>query len=456
MNIKRWLKLGAWLVVLLIVAWFRLSSQGSLAKPLTAEACEGYWQCNLCGCGCFDKGVPGHLAAPECQGTPGNPADPGNCTLSYSGNSFTLSGNNCNTSYFIEVYNGDVCPTNADNGEKVAHYAASNNQTYSPNPPLGKCQQVDHVAIGQREGGGVCSCAEEPPPPPSRQCGQSCGGNIGNCSNGLTCQAGQCVLNTCASNPTSCAADKCSILSIAQCGGACGPNTAICPSGQTCTNSKCVLDNCLANPSACTTDMCQPLPTVQCGADCGPNTGLCPSNNTCQSGKCVLNTCLPEDAICKPNKCELLPTAECGEACGLDKALCPSGNVCKNGGCVLDVCADSPELCKPSLCELEPLPPQCLNITPSTENISLGDEVSFTCSEVENAVRYEFNALYLTSKNGEQGQTLNLQPASSTSNISNTVKFDRVGRFVVQCRPCSANNLCASWEPLSALSGGGN
>lgn len=202
--------------------------------------------------------------------------------------------------------------------------------------------------------------------------------------------------------------------------------------------------------------MCQALPTAQCGDSCGPNTALCPNNHTCQTGKCVLNSCLPESAICDQDNCNLLPTVECGEACGPDKALCPSDNVCKNGGCVLDVCADSPELCKPSLCELEPLPPQCLNITPSTDNISLGDEVSFTCAEVENAVRYEFNALYLTSKNGEQGQTLNLQPASSTSNKSNTVKFDRVGRFVVQCRPCLANNLCSPWEPLSSISGGAN
>lgn len=451
---NQWLRLSFLILALILGVVIGNLTNASQTAPVTA--CN--WTCNLCGCGCFDNGVPpGHLAAPECQGTPGNPADPGNCAISYAGNSFTLSGNNCNTSYFIEVYNGDVCPTNAENGEKVAHYAAENNKTYSPNPSPGKCQQVDHVAIGQLEGGGVCACAEAPPPPPPpRQCAQSCGGDIGNCASGLTCQSGKCVLNACVSDPSKCAGDKCSILSTAQCGGACGSNVAVCSSGQSCVNNKCALNNCLANPSACTTDLCQALPTAQCGDSCGPNTALCPNNHTCQTGKCVLNSCLPESAICDQDNCNLLPTVECGEACGPDKALCPSDNVCKNGGCVLDVCADSPELCKPSLCELEPLPPQCLNITPSTDNISLGDEVSFTCAEVENAVRYEFNALYLTSKNGEQGQTLNLQPASSTSNKSNTVKFDRVGRFVVQCRPCLANNLCSPWEPLSSISGGAN
>lgn len=138
----------------------------------------------------FCGGIPGELRTGVCQVTSGlncrctsssastptptpSPTDGGTpsdqCRITYSGNSFTVS-QGCQGRGSISTYNGPTCPT-VDT--LVGRIPVSGGATYTPLPPTGLCQQVDHE-FGDDFGtpdGGVCTCntttATTPTPTPS-------------------------------------------------------------------------------------------------------------------------------------------------------------------------------------------------------------------------------------------------------------------------------------------------
>lgn len=115
-----------------------------------------------------------------------------------------------------------------------------------------------------------------------------------------------------------------------------------------------------------------------------------------------------------------------------------------------------------------PAAPQCLSISSSKTAPKIGDQVSFTCngSPSDLVVRYEFRYAVSggasTGNQDNQGKqssggnqdnksssTINFQALSTgqgTPNISVPITVDRVGRYLAQCRPCTANS-CLDWEP---------
>ncbi len=149
------------------------------------------------------------------------------------------------------------------------------------------------------------------------------------------------------------------------------------------------------------------------------------------------------------------PTATCGEPCGNGIICTGSNQACVSGTCRSTLCAVSEQdaqcVCKPP----SPPPMACIDIFASKTDIKIGDQVSFTCAQVPNAVRYEFRYAYVKAKTGIAGAVMGaLNPSSATSRTSESITIDKVGRYVAQCRPCAANNLCTEWEPLDGQIGG--
>lgn len=152
------------------------------------------------------------------------------------------------------------------------------------------------------------------------------------------------------------------------------------------------------------------------------------------------------------------PVAVCGQPCGsaANGAICTGQNqACVSGTCRSTLCAVSEQdnqcVCKPP----SPPPMACIDIFASKTDIKLNDQVTFTCAEVPNAVRYEFRYAYVKAKTGIAGAIMSpLSPATATSRTSAPVTIDKVGRYVAQCRPCAANDLCTEWEPLDGQIGG--
>lgn len=147
------------------------------------------------------------------------------------------------------------------------------------------------------------------------------------------------------------------------------------------------------------------------------------------------------------------PPAVCGQTCN-DQIACSGTNIaCVNGTCRSTLCAPEEQTnecaCRP------PQGPMCVNIYASKTAPRLNDQVVFTCAQVPNAVRYEFRTAYLDTRTGTDGALItSLAPASATSNVSQPFTINRVGRYIAQCRPCAANDLCLDWEPLTSQIGG--
>ncbi len=236
---------------------------------------------------------------------------------------------------------------------------------------------------------------------------------------------------------------------VTVCGGNCSARGNLCPTGNVCnaTTGKCELQTCYANPNLCKTNKCETLPRVNCGESCGPNTGLCRANNTCQNGKCVLDLCLNSTNNCSTDRCSILPVAQCGEACGPDTAVCPLYQGCSDDGkCARQTCLDNPSRCQTDMCEVIPLTLQCLNIQPNFTDFALGGNYAFTCEEVANAQKYEFQALYTTKKEGRDDvEVTDLEAASVGGNVSKNFGVTKVGRYIFQCRPCMENGVCTEW-----------
>lgn len=146
------------------------------------------------------------------------------------------------------------------------------------------------------------------------------------------------------------------------------------------------------------------------------------------------------------------PKATCGQPCGPNAggAYCTGSNMaCVSGTCRSNVCAVSEQNSQCVCATPPPNPPICVDIYASKTNIALNDQVSFTCAQVTNAVSYQFRWGYTNKKEGTEGITMQeLAPTSATSRTSVPITVDKVGRYIAQCRPCGANNLCSQWEPI--------
>lgn len=235
---------------------------------------------------------------------------------------------------------------------------------------------------------------------------------------------------------------------ITVCGGNCGEGGNLCPDGNICNQDTgtCQLETCYANPALCDSSMCALLPNVDCAEPCGPETGLCTDGHTCQEGVCVLNACLSSDVNCTTDRCDILPDVQCGDSCGPDTGVCPEDNTCSNGTCVANTCLDNPNRCESDMCTINPLLMQCIDINPEFSSFKIGGNYEFTCTPVEQAKRYEFRALYTTSKEGRSdAEITSIEPTSSGSNRSEAFNVDKVGRYIFQCRPCLDNDVCTEW-----------
>lgn len=135
------------------------------------------------------------------------------------------------------------------------------------------------------------------------KCGDTCSTNT-QCPTDHACQSNKCVLNTCATDPSKCTADKCTLLPDAQCGGSCTTN-AQCPNNHTCQSNKCVLNMCATDPTKCAADKCTML--AVCGGSCTSNS-QCPNDHTCSNNRCIINQCV-NNANCTNNGCTLPATA---------------------------------------------------------------------------------------------------------------------------------------------------
>lgn len=143
------------------------------------------------------------------------------------------------------------------------------------------------------------------------------------------------------------------------------------------------------------------------------------------------------------------PQAVCNQACGTNGAYCVGSNLaCIDGVCRSTVCSVS-EQNDQCVCPTPKPAPICVDIYASKTDIKLNDQVTFTCADVPNAERYEFRYTYLTKNQGTAGAIMQtLAPSSTTSRTTVPLTIDKIGRYIVQCRPCGANNVCQDWEPI--------
>lgn len=247
------------------------------------------------------------------------------------------------------------------------------------------------------------------------------------------------------------AVDEPALVSCGQtCGVVDGEQQGQCPQNNTCVDNTCVLNTCYANPESCLPNGCEPISTTECGQECGPSIASCPQNHTCDDGTCVLNQCLSETTTCSSDDCSVLPVNECGQSCGPDTAICPLDHTCQEGSCVLDTCLDNPSQCQENQCSLKPLVLQCVDIQSSSSDIKYGEEYSFSCNEVPDAAKYEFRALYTTSKDSLASAEVSTI-ATTQGNQSDSFSVEKVGRYVFQCRPCLQNDVCTQWGSANQI-----
>ncbi len=182
--------------------------------------------------------VGAYVAFQTPKGTVNTPSQATDCKINYNGtSSFTISGGCSGT---ITRFNGPSCPTTQT---KVAEFAVSN-ETYSPQPPSGQCQQVDHNFSGTDNAGkpigagGVCACNN--PAPAKKSCGETCTSND-QCRNpsangaGVACISGTCQNTACPGHTNPGVNCDCNVA-LRQCGQTCSGALGLCAAGQgTCT-----------------------------------------------------------------------------------------------------------------------------------------------------------------------------------------------------------------------------
>jgi len=96
-----------------------------------------------------------------------------------------------------------------------------------------------------------------------------------------------------------------------------------------------------------------------------------------------------------------------------------------------------------------PAAPQCISIASSKSAPKIGDQVTFTCdgSPSDLVVRYEFRYAVSTGEGFSSSTNFqSVQPAQGTPTVSTPITISKVGEYLAQCRPCTANS-CLDWEP---------
>lgn len=93
----------------------------------------------------------------------------------------------------------------------------------------------------------------------------------------------------------------------------------------------------------------------------------------------------------------------------------------------------------------------CIGLSASKAAPQIGDQVSFTCTNVPGADRYEFRyavdtAAHLASN--ANFQTLTTQQGQP--NVSVPITVNTVAHYFAQCRPCMGN-VCDAWEDATTL-----
>lgn len=187
------------------------------------------------------------------------------------------------------------------------------------------------------------------------------------------------------------------------------------------------------------------------GLSCGAHQVLTPTQQAVAS---IIQTRTVVEPTPPPPTPTPIPKATCGESCGSGVVCSGSNMACVSGTCRSTLCAPSEQnnqcICQPP----PPVAPMCIDIWASKTAPVLNDQVTFTCAQVDNTERYEFRVAFTQNKTSLEGaQVVSLAPASSTSNVSQPITIDKVGRYVAQCRPCAANDLCQEWEPLDGQIG---
>jgi hypothetical protein len=329
---------------------------------------------------------------------------------------------NCDNAGTISIFNGPSCPTTQT---LVSRERIEGNGIFTPNPPSGQCQQVDHDFSGVGPDnqthvgpGGVCECNNAPTPTPqARSCGEACtrqsdclnpstGGFPVECRNGL-CQLPLTGAYACPEGQSS--GSICSCAAKQQCGQPCGPTTG----NKTCdpANSKCGF---IKPYNACVQDAGNSTTTTQYCLPLVPNNGY-------TKLRC---TAIAADSLVKPGGSQVGVTqADVLAACATP-APTPSPSPTPE---------PTPEPSSPPLA--------CLNITSDNDNPVLGSQSRFTCGSVTGADRYEFR--YQHTFNGVPvAGTL-----SATGNLSEPLTIDQPGSYKVQCRPC-VGQACTPWEDL--------
>lgn len=101
-----------------------------------------------------------------------------------------------------------------------------------------------------------------------------------------------------------------------------------------------------------------------------------------------------------------------------------------------------------------PITPQCEAINVS-QAPKYGDQVHFLCSGTPRELvnRYEFRYAWTPLKSDRQSpdqlQFKSLSAQQGKPAHSQPITIDKVGRYIAQCRPCTAQT-CGAWEPISA------
>ncbi|MEO8581518.1 MAG: hypothetical protein ABI425_02945 [Patescibacteria group bacterium] len=265
-------------------------------------------------------------------------------------------------------------------------------------------------------------------------------------------------------------------------------NTAKCTAPANCGNNVCSQgENCTTCPTDC--GLCPqptntPVPVSSCpsGETCVETAGTCGgiggslTSNRCGSGNsqfcCLVIDSCPSGETCVENvqACGIIGGTTTSNRCGSEqdsKTCCklnsgPSAaprptntpvplptntSVPVSPGQPTNTPVPNPNPTNTSVpVATDVLAPVCVNITmnnpasltPNTPP-NTGDVVTFTCSQVAGASRYEFRVKL------PDNSYVNINPSLATLYVSQQYQIPSAGTFTAACRPCNAN-ACSAWE----------
>ncbi len=345
------------------------------------------------------------------------------CKINYNGtSSFTISGG-CTGK--ITRFNGPTCPTTQT---KVDEFDVRN-ETFSPQPPTGQCQQVDHNFSGTDDAGkaighgGVCSCNNVAPP--KKSCGESCVSD-NDCRNPSTagipvvCRGGVCENSACPTGQTQPGAN-CSCNAGRSCGMSCGASVGLCTDGKSTCGFITPPNQCQANEGNVAKQFCLPLQ---------PSNGY--STVACVGIFTV--------ALVKPNGTAATTQADVQAACAPPVATAtptprPTATPTPRPTATPTARPTNTPTPTPTSAPLV-----CVRITSDTPQPVVGSQVRFTCGRITGATSYEFRYKYSFA-----GVQQNIGTITANDNVSSPLVIGQAATYKVQCRPCVGQS-CTPWE----------